>query len=130
LQDATLTALRESPVPLGARELAHRVGGRQGCSVAPQSIYRVLRALVRFGMAHRIESERKFVFVEPIPRPQRGLALLCEGCGHAHVRPVDLDRAGFHGEVRRTGFAPERCVLEMRGLCDRCVVQGRNGGDG
>ena len=122
LQRDTLETLVGSSLPLGARELASRLGRRLNRAIAPESVYRVLRALIRRGLVQRIESERGFAAADAaIPTP-RGLTLLCTGCGRVQLRSVEPSRGALPEELHRVGFVPDRYVLELRGVCARCAL--------
>jgi Fur family zinc uptake transcriptional regulator len=111
-----------SAVPLGARELANRLGRRLNRAIAPESVYRVLRALVRRGLVQRIESERGFAAADAGIPTSRRLSLLCTDCGRVQLRAIELDRGALPEELDRVGFVPDRYVLELRGVCARCAV--------
>lgn len=123
LQRDTLEALRSSSVPLGARELASLLGRRRKRAIAPESVYRVLRALIRRGLVQRIESQRGFVAADVAIPASRRLSLLCTGCGRVQLQAIELDRGALREELGRVGFEADRYVLELRGVCARCVVK-------
>lgn len=120
LQRSTVAELGRSAIPLDARSLAARVSRQVSRSVAPESIYRVLRALGEAGLVYRIASRRSFLRVpSSLPKGQRA-CLLCERCGQAALKAVDLERSGFSQEIAQRSFTADRCVLEVHGLCRRC----------
>lgn len=124
LRRNVMRILAESHVPLGAYEIVERLA-REGESVPPMSVYRVLDFLVAERLAHRIESRNAFLACDHAHEAKDGadevvVFLICERCGltkevASHAVGRDLAWA-----ARASGFTPRQRVLEIAGLCARC----------
>jgi Fur family zinc uptake transcriptional regulator len=119
--------LRKSSKPMTAYELLDRL--RPSGITAPPTIYRALDRLIDQGRAHRLESLNAFV---ACARPHHGAATLFSICGDCGVVQEFSDRT-LNGQIaawaRKSAFAVERAVLEVRGRCGRCGAQNRAGAD-
>lgn len=120
LRRNVMRILAQSHVPMGAYELVERLA-REGDSVPPMSVYRVLDFLVAEGLAHRIESRNAFLACAHAHEADEVVVfLICERCGltkevSSHAVGRDLAWA-----ARASGFTPRQRVLEIAGLCARC----------
>ena len=111
-----LELLWDEPGPAKAYDLLNRLGG----TAKPPTVYRALDFLVRLGLAHRIESLNAFAACEVGACARSAIFLICNRCGHAEEidaghAVVDLDEA-----AARHGFAIERTVIEVSGVCATC----------
>ena len=120
LRRNVMRTLAQSHVPLGAYEIVDRLA-RDGESVPPMSVYRVLDFLVAERLAHRIESRNAFLACAHAHEADEVVVfLICEQCGltkevASHAVGRDLAWA-----ARASGFTPRQRVLEIAGLCVRC----------
>lgn len=121
LRRNVMRILAESHVPLGAYEIVERLA-REGESVPPMSVYRVLDFLVAERLAHRIESRNAFLACAHAhdAADEVVVFLICEQCGltkevSSHAVGRDLAWA-----ARASGFTPRQRVLEIAGRCARC----------
>jgi len=90
----------------------------------PQTVYRALDALLRAGLAHRIESLNAFTACthhdhgHPAHRPAFAV---CRSCG----RIAELDDQALSAVLgvveERTGFEVEERVVELVGRCSACA---------
>lgn len=119
LRKAVIAELFAAHNPLGAYDLADRLGQRNGRRVAANSVYRVLTLCQAVGLVRRVESKHAYVVVHA-DEAGAGLFLLCDSCGG--VTPVSdpqLDAvlaessaaAGFHAAGRG---------VELAGTCREC----------
>lgn len=105
--------------PIGAYAILEKLK-REGRSAAPPTAYRALEFLLARGLIHRIESLNAFIGC-----PEPGAAhpvqfLICRRCGttaELDDRKVD---AALEKNAAARGFAVERRVIELSGLCRRC----------
>lgn len=120
LRRNVMRILAGSHVPLGAYEIVERLA-REGESVPPMSVYRVLDFLVAERLAHRIESRNAFLACAHAHEADEVVVfLICEQCGltkevASHAVGRDLAWA-----ARASGFTPRQRVLEIAGRCARC----------
>lgn len=113
-------ALCASSVPASAKDLHAWIARKRGRSVGIVTVYRVLEALEKSGMAHRHASEGLYSVCH-IPSVHGHHVLLhCDACGkveekHDHVLCEREDQV-----ARSAGFAPARHVSEILGTCLTC----------
>ena len=127
-QDERLTPLRRdllrvlssAEVPLGAYDIARRLSElRQRCTT-PVAAYRGLEFLSRVGLVTRLESRNAFVLCAHPDHPHDCVFLLCGSCGE--VEEIVDDRLSdlLERDAKDAGFATERRVIEIHGLCKSC----------
>jgi Fur family zinc uptake transcriptional regulator len=120
LRAAVFAVLDGFARPASAYDIADGVSRAEDRRIAANSVYRILDLFVATNLAQRIESANAYV-VNPHPGCVHDcIFLVCDRCGAA----LHLDDDGVAGGVRaaaeRAGFAPERPVIEVRGLCAAC----------
>ncbi len=110
---------------LSAYELLERLRPEDESATAA-SVYRTLDFLIELGVAHRLESQRSFVLCSHPQTPHRVQFLICRRCGEV-VEAEDARLAAATERLGdRLGFALDRRIVELTGLCGRC----REGGAG
>lgn len=113
-----LEILLESHTALGAYDLLKRLDA-DGFGGQPPVAYRALDFLVKHGFAHRVERLNAFVAcIRPGETEHDPAFIICRGCRRvaeteAAGGPLAADAAGI-------GFAVERTVMEVEGLCPAC----------
>lgn len=115
-----LQLILEAGRPLSAYEILDRMqrGPRRP---APPTVYRALDFLLEQGLIHRIESLHAFVGCSHPAHPHAGQFLICTGCGQVdELCETHLGRT-LEQEIRRTGFRPQRQVIELLGRCAACA---------
>lgn len=116
---AVLRKLLRAKRPLTAYELLERIRP-EDAAITPASIYRSLDFLLGVGLAHRLESTRSFVACDHPDHLHAGQFLICRECGIAVEAEDDrIDRAA-KDLGKRHGFALDRRVVELTGLCATC----------
>ena len=119
---AVLEILLGQHVPLGAYDIMDRVdwGARRP---APVQIYRALDFLIEQGLAHRISSLNAFTACCRPDKPHGAQFLICRRC-HAVAEMTDdgID-AAILGAAARSGFAVDKRVVEVTGLCPHCAAR-------
>jgi Fur family zinc uptake transcriptional regulator len=107
--------------PVSAYELIALLEDRQQRKIAPLTVYRHLDFLIRVGLVHRLESTQSYL---PCDRPEHthvSQYLLCSSCGRAvEVESNPLDSL-LRNIAEQNEFRPEKTVVEIRGLCERCA---------
>jgi Fur family transcriptional regulator, zinc uptake regulator len=105
--------------PIGAYAILEKLK-RDGRSAAPPTAYRALEFLLACGLIHRIESLNAFIGC-PEPGAEHPVQfLICRRCGTtAELDDRKVDAALAKSAAAR-GFAVERRVIELSGLCRGC----------
>ena len=124
LRRKILELLWESGRPTGAYELVEALKSRDSRPVGPPTVYRALEFLMSQGLVSKIESRNAYV---PCAHPERQHACLffiCSKCG-ASVELEDqrLERL-ISEDAALIGFRPTRRVIEVEGVCARCIATG------
>lgn len=107
--------------PASAYDIADAVSRARGRRVAANSVYRILDLFVGANLARRVETANAYVVNAHPGCVHDCIFLVCDKCGQ--TIHVDDDRVA--GDVRkaarRSGFMPERPVIEVRGRCAGCA---------
>jgi Fur family zinc uptake transcriptional regulator len=106
--------------PVGAYAILDQLKGDGHRSAAPPTVYRALEFLLARGLVHRIESLNAFIGC-PAPDAEHPVQfLICRRCGTtAELDDRSVDTALAKSAAAR-GFAVERRVIELSGLCRHC----------
>ncbi len=127
LRRRVLSILSESRSPLGAYAIIEKLSKIEGKQIAPATVYRTLEFFEGNGFLHKIESRNVFAPCEHVGHAHNGVLLLCENCGHSE----ELEDTALDAVLKETaalaGFALNRQVLELQGLCKSCASKPRNG---
>lgn len=119
-----LSVLIDSPVPLSAYEVADKVSKTFEEPIPPMSVYRMLDFLIGENLAHKLNSENKFLACSHIACdhghkiPQ---FLICNQC--RRVSEITIDKAivdALSAAVEDAGFALRDTQLELPCLCADC----------
>ncbi len=134
---ARLTVLRRrvlelvwgSHRPVGAYAILDGLG-RHGGAGAPPTVYRALEFLLAHGLIHRIETQNAFVGCCQPGERHMGQFLICSGCGNAAELDGGAIAEAVSAAASRHGFAVERQIVEVSGVCANCAGSrdGRHGG--
>lgn len=108
--------------PVKAYDLLEKVKAVGEGPAAPPTVYRALDFLMLNGFVHKLETLNAYV---PCPHPEVGAHgsqfLICEEC----LETMELDAADIAArlqeQARAQGFQPRRHVVEVYGLCARCL---------
>jgi len=114
--------------PVKAYDLLEQLRSEQG-KVAPPTVYRALEFLEDAGLVHRLESRNAFI---GCPEPGHADAvqfLICRRCDAVAERPMGDFARRIAEDAAATGFAAERQILEVTGLCPRCREAGDVAGE-
>ena len=121
MRQAVFDALAGFDRPASAYDIAEAVSRAQGRRVAANSVYRILDLFVTSNLAMRVESVNAYVANEHPGCLHDCIFLICDTCGQ--TTHIDNDRIA--GDVRdaaeKSGFAPARPVIEVRGKCGDCA---------
>lgn len=113
----------ETGQPIKAYDLLEKVRLSDGPgAVAPPTVYRALDFLMMNGFVHKLESINAFVACHHPDSAQHSVPFLI--CSRCH-RAVEMEDAEIvtvlESRARALGFMPQRQVLEVHGLCERCA---------
>ncbi|WP_432201477.1 Fur family transcriptional regulator [Erythrobacter sp. W53] len=122
MRQSVFEELASHEKPASAYDIADNLSRSRGKRVAPNSVYRILDLFVRTNLANRIESANAYL-VNTHPGCRHDcIFVICDDCGKA----THLDDERVTGALRSAGqdagFADVRPVVELRGLCQRCVA--------
>ena len=108
--------------PMGAYDILDQLKA-EGLGSQPPVVYRALDFLVQNRFVHKIERLNAFVACGHPGERHKPAFLICRNC--AAVAEADADLAqGMLGDLaREAGFAIERAVVEVEGLCPKCRVE-------
>lgn len=119
LRRRVLELIAEQDYPVGAYELIDRLTGERG-RTAPPTVYRTLEFLQAEGLVHRIESLNAFVACPHPDRPHATQFFICNTCGVTTELHDPQVAATIAEHAASSGFAVERQVVEVTGLCTAC----------
>ena len=114
-----LACVGQSHAAVGAYDVIERMAAK-GPRPAPITVYRALDFLMAQGLIHKIESRNAYVACLHPHEGQAAALMVCTACGL--VAELDAPDAAvvLKGGAAALGFAPERLVIEMTGLCAAC----------
>jgi Fur family zinc uptake transcriptional regulator len=120
MRAAIFGALAGFDRPASAYDIAEKVSKDQGRRVAANSVYRILDLFVGANLARRVESANAYVANDHPDCLHDCIFLICDNCGQAkHIDDDSLSR-GVREAAKRTGFSPDRPVIEVHGRCGDC----------
>lgn len=123
IQKQILATLKRRSRPASAYELLDELRGEYP-KIAPMTVYRVLSTLIAGGKAHRVESMNAFIACQSQSDKSASILSICDDCGlveatASHELVTDLSRL-----TKKTGFTPQRHVIEVHGQCVSCCGEG------
>lgn len=86
----------------------------------PPVVYRALGFLVENGFAHRIERLGAYVACTAGEGSHPAAFMVCRACRAVAETALGVE-PDLAGRAAAAGFAPERTVVEVEGLCARCA---------
>ena len=120
IQAEVLAALRRQARPLTAYAILDRLSGPDR-RLAPPTIYRALGALMARGEAHRVESINAYVACRAATHREAAILSICAECGAVEEHLDHRVLGALASVATRSGFAPQRQVIEMHGRCGACA---------
>lgn len=115
-----LELLLEDHRAQGAYDILARLA-EEGLGAQPPVAYRALDFLVQHGFAHRIERLNAYVACTHGDGAHVPAFLICRKCDAVAEAGADRAEASLETEARAHGFAVERAVMELEGLCPACA---------
>lgn len=120
--DRVLEFMRYQHRPFSAYEILEALRD-QGITAAT-TVYRALDKLQAAGRIHRIESLNAWTTCCDPHHAETPVFEICDDCGIV-TEHVDNDVAlGIAALTTRSGFSPERSVIEIHGRCSDCHADG------
>ena len=116
--DRVLEHLRRQSKPLSAYQILEDL--RSDGVTAATTVYRALDQLLAAGRVHRIESLNAWTACCAPRHAETPVFEICTDCG-AVTEHLDARLAYDVAQLSdRTGFSPDRSVIEIRGRCGDC----------
>jgi Fur family transcriptional regulator, zinc uptake regulator len=123
LRSAVFGILSGFEKPASAYDITEQLSAAQGRRIAANSVYRILDLFVGSNLAQRIESANAYI-ANPHPGCRHDcIFLVCDRCGQATHVDNDAAAATVREAAEKLGFAPERPVIEVHGLCADCAAK-------
>jgi len=120
MREAVFDALAAFDRPASAYDIAEAVSKAQGRRVAANSVYRILDLFVGTNLAMRVESANAYIANAHPGCLHDCIFLICDQCGQAKHLDDDSIADNVRKVAEKTGFAPSRPVIEVRGTCEDC----------
>jgi Fur family zinc uptake transcriptional regulator len=92
----------------------------EGFGSQPPVVYRALDFLTQNGFAHRIEGLNAFIACHHPGQRHAPAFLICRICKAVAEAPADPVRRAVTDTASQAGFAVERTVVEVEGVCPNC----------
>lgn len=116
--DRVLGYMKRQNRPLSAYEILEDL--RDEGVTAATTVYRALAKLHAAGRVHRIESLNAWTACCEPHHAETPVFEICDDCGNVKEH-VDAHLAGNIAALSaRSGFAPDRSVIEIHGRCSDC----------
>ena len=107
--------------PLSAYDIIPLMAKQLGHAVAPVTVYRALQHLSEHGLVTRIESKNAYVLCKHPHENHDCLFFICRQCGSAMEAPDSKISRLLRQESEEIGFAINKQILEVVGLCKDCA---------
>ena len=120
--DRVLEFMKCQHQPVSAYEILEALRD-QGITAAT-TVYRALDKLQVAGRIHRIESMNAWAACCDPHHAESPVFEICDDCGNVTEHVDDDVARGIAALTTRSGFAPERSVIEIHGRCSDCHTDG------
>ncbi len=114
-----LVCVAESHAAVGAYDIIERMAAK-GARPAPITIYRALDFLQGHNLVHKIESRNAFVACSENHDDAPTALLICDTCGNVAEIIERKAADGINAAARKQGFAVNRAIVELSGICRHC----------
>ncbi|MEM7777574.1 MAG: FUR family transcriptional regulator [Pseudomonadota bacterium] len=118
--ERVLGHLRIQNKPLSAYELLERL--RAEGITAATTVYRALDKLLADGRVHRIESLNAWMACCDPSHAETPVFEICVDCGAVSEHFEARFAHDIAALSKRTGFTPDRSVIEIHGRCGACLA--------
>ncbi|HCV88539.1 MAG TPA: FUR family transcriptional regulator [Alphaproteobacteria bacterium] len=117
-QTLVLDALAGAGQPLGAYALLDVLRGHG--FKAPLQVYRALDQLIELKLVHRLESLNAWTVCCDNHHKDTPVFAICNDCGVVTEHFDTQLSNGINSLSERSGFVPDRSIIEIHGQCDKC----------
>lgn len=122
--DRVFEYMKHQTRPLSAYEILD--GLRDTGITAATTVYRALDKLHATGCVHRIESLNAWTTCCDPNHRETPVFEICNDCGNVTEHVVSELTQGIAALTARSGFAPDRSVIEIHGRCSNCHAAALN----
>lgn len=119
IREKVLEIVWRSHKPVGAYDVLDALA-RTHKAARPPTVYRALDFLMAEGLIHKIESLNAYLGCGEAGHTHESQFLICRSCGTAEEIVDDALDTALDAATKRSGFAIERKVVEIAGVCARC----------
>ncbi|MEM7506729.1 MAG: Fur family transcriptional regulator [Pseudomonadota bacterium] len=123
MKQRVLAILRRRKRPASAYEVLNELKGEYP-KLAPMTVYRVLSVLMAAGQAHRVESMNAFIACKSQAHKSASILSICDDCGVVEETISNDLVADLSRLAGKSGFTPQRHVIEIHGQCGSCCDGG------
>ena len=117
-QALVLNVLSKASQPLGAYAILDKL--RSHGFKAPLTVYRALEQLTGQGLVHKIESLNSWTTCCGEHQANPPVFEICNDCGNVTEHFDEELLKNLNSMSERSGFMPDRSVIEIHGRCDDC----------
>ncbi|MDP1626831.1 Fur family transcriptional regulator [Parvibaculum sp.] len=121
LREKVLQIVWKSHKPVGAYDVLDELA-RSHKAARPPTVYRALDFLMAEGLIHKIESLNAYLGCIEAGAPHTGQFLICRNCGATEEIVDPKLETALEAAAARAHFKAERKIVEISGLCARCIV--------
>jgi Fur family zinc uptake transcriptional regulator len=119
---SVLEILLKQDRPIGAYDVLRQMQRHAGRRISPTTVYRALEFLAEQGFISKIESKSLFVPCAHADHPHACVFFICENCGvSTEIENRQLERLVMH-DATSLGFQVRKRVVELQGVCSRCLA--------
>lgn len=127
MQADVMDVLEAAEAPMSAYEILAALRGAHP-KIAPTTIYRALKVLVERNRIHRLESLNAYITCQNVcadgdTHSKQSVLSICDDCGAVEETEVPELLASLGDAFVKTGFEPQRHVIEVHGRCADCGTE-------
>lgn len=119
LRQKILAILLSSDQPTKAYSLLRKI--RDQGITKPPTVYRAMDFLVEMGLVHKVESMTAFVPCRHWSHEHAPVLLICDECARFSELAAPPNGEPFRELVEEQGFKIRNAIMELRGICGKCV---------
>ncbi len=113
-----MNVLTKASQPLGAYAILDKL--RSYGFKAPLTVYRALEQLAGEGLVHKLESLNSWTICCGEHQANPPVFEICNDCGNVTEHFDEELLKNLNSMSERSGFIPDRSVIEIHGRCDDC----------
>ena len=120
-QALVLNVLSKASQPLGAYAILGEL--RSHGFKAPLTVYRALDQLTGLGLVHKLESLNSWTSCCSDHHANPPVFEICNDCGNVTEQFDKELHKNLSSMSERSGFIPNRAIIEIHGRCDNCGTE-------